>query len=91
MYLEIPRDWSGKSPCPHAAAQSVQSATYAAKNSMMERWQQETTREQPYNNVAAVKVTEHGGTDGGTSNDHHVASKPPQLNATSGKSGNKNG
>ena len=91
MYLEIRRDCSGKSRCQNAAAQTVQSATYASKNPMMERWQQETMREQPYNNVAAVKVTEHGATDGGTTNHHHAASRPSQLNATSGKIGNKNG
>lgn len=89
VYLEIRRDWSRKPPCRHAEADSDQPAKYAATSPMMERWQQETMREQPYNAIAAVKVTQRGYTDGGTTNDHHEASKAQQLNAIGGKSGNK--
>lgn len=89
MYLEIRRDWSRESPCRHAETDPDQPAMYAAKIPMMERWQQETMREQPYNAIQAVKVTQRGYTDGRTTNDHHEASKAQQLNATGEKSGNK--
>lgn len=88
MYLEIRRDWPSKRPCPHTASQSFQPATNATKNPMMERWQQESMREQPYNNIAAVNMTERGGKDGGTTTDHHETSKARKIGATSGS---KNG
>lgn len=91
MFLEVHREWSSKPPYPHAAPQSAQSATYATKKHMMERWQQEEMREQPYNDIAAVKVTERGGTDGGTGDGYQKASKSQQLNATSERSETKSG
>lgn len=90
-YLEVRRDWSDKPPCPDTAARSVQSATNATKNPMMERWQQETMREQPYNDIAAVKMTERGTTDGETTADHHKASKAQHLSPISGRNENGSG
>lgn len=90
-WLEIRREWSDKPPSPDTAAQSIRPATNATRHPMMERWQQETMREQPYNDIAAVKMTKRGATDGGTTTDHHEALKAQKLSAVSGRSENGSG
>ncbi len=67
MYCEVRRDWpstTDQQSLRNANQQKQQLPTAKAAYSAMQRWLEETTREQPYNDVGAVKGTSCEGGNG---------------------------
>lgn len=52
------RDWTSKPIAPDVAGSHVQLTHATAERSMIQRWEAETMREQPYNTIAAFELRE---------------------------------